>query len=97
MNAVDSETLRQRKRAIYRIMALEIVGIASGAAIVGVTLGLSENSVGWGFAGAFVFLGLTMIISLAVLAFRGQLRNTSRLYGKAARRSFSRGHGSKSQ
>ena len=90
MNAVDeSETLRQRKRAFYRLMALEAVGIAAGAAIVGVVLGLSEDSAAWGFAGAFIFLGFAMIASLAVLAFRGQLRNTGRLYGKAVRRSFS--------
>lgn len=91
-----SETLRQRKRAVYRLIALEVVGVAVGAAIVGVAVGLSENSVGWGFAGAFVFLGFVMIISLAVLTFRGQLRNTGRLYGKAARRSFSGGRASKS-
>jgi FtsH-binding integral membrane protein len=94
---VDSEALRQRKRAVYRIMALEVVGVAVGAAIVGVALGLSEDSVGWGFASAFVFLGFVMIMSLAVLAFRGQLRNAWCLYGKAARRSFSGGRASKSQ
>lgn len=94
---MDSESFRQRKRAVYRLMALEAVGIAAGATIVGVALGLSEYSVGWGFAGALIFLGLAMIISLAVLAFRGQLRHTGRLYGKAFRRAFARGRGSKSQ
>ena len=93
----ESETLRQRKRAVYRFMALEVVGITAGAVIVGVALGLSEDSVGWGFAGAFIFLGFAMIASLFVLAFRGQLRNTGRLYSKAVRRSFSGRGGPKSQ
>ena len=79
--------LRQGKRAIYRTMALEVVGLAAGTAIISVAVGLSEDSVGWGFAGAFIF-GFGIIASLAVLAFGGHLRNTASLYGKAVRRSF---------
>lgn len=85
----EAENLRQRKKTLYRIMAIEILSMGVGATVVGLAVGLSENSAGWGFAAAFIFLGFCIIGSLAVLAYRGQLRNTGRLYGKALRQSFS--------
>ena len=79
---MDRET---RRKKLVRVMLATFAVIAVGAAASGVGLGLAEQNASWGFAGAGIFCAGAFVLDLIVLAVRGHLRTTGRLYRQAAR------------
>ena len=85
MQADDRE---RRRKTVIRVMLGTMAVLTVGSVGTAVGLGLAEHSVGWGFAGAFIFCGFGMIASLIALTVRGQLRQAGRLYRQAAQPLF---------
>ena len=86
---IAEEDLERQRAAVARTVLLGTVGLVVTAALVGLVVGLSAGSVGWGLAGAVLFFGLELAAAVVALAAQGQLRGAGRLYGGALRQAVS--------
>jgi len=79
------EELGRRRATAARSVLLGTIGLLVTAALVGLVVGLSSGSAGWGLVGGALFVGLEVAAAVVTLAAQGQLRGAGRLYGQALR------------
>jgi len=79
------EELARRQAAVARTVLLGTIGLLATAVLVGLVVGLSSGSAGWGLVGGALFVGLEVAAAVVTLAAQGQLRGAGRLYGQALR------------
>jgi hypothetical protein len=81
------------RKKVVRVVLIESVALVLIGTGVGLAVGLSTGSAGWAFAAVFIFCGVAMLGSLTAIAIRGGrkgLRQTGRLYQRAARNALVR-------
>ncbi|HVA04726.1 MAG TPA: hypothetical protein VMU64_13400 [Acidimicrobiales bacterium] len=87
---MEPAELERRGRAVLRLFVASLAVGGAGSISTAVGLGLAEHSIGWGFAGAFIFLGAGMCVWLLVAVATGNLGKVGRLYKQVARQMFGR-------
>ncbi|HXZ61723.1 MAG TPA: hypothetical protein VEG62_03195 [Acidimicrobiales bacterium] len=85
------EELEHRRQTAARTVLLGTIGFVASAALVGLVVGLSAASAGWGLAAGAAFVGLGLVAAAVALAAQDQLRGAGRLYGQAMRQAVSGG------
>jgi ABC-type sugar transport system permease subunit len=86
----DEEREKRRKAFLWTVMIMVAVAVL-GAGGVGLGLGLSEQSTGWGFAGALLFCLAGFVaswIAIAIVGGRSGLKQIGGIYSQAARRTI---------
>jgi hypothetical protein len=80
------------RKKVLRIILIESIGLVLIGTGVGLAVGLSTGSAGWAFAALFILCGVFMMGSLVVIAVLGGrtgLRQTGKLYQRAAANALS--------